>query len=80
MDPHQIETQDPDPHPYQRKKLDPDLHPHQSKLVPDPHQFADDKPKCMENEPVRELIYLIFEPSFGRIYQKQKSTVVCCCF
>jgi hypothetical protein len=33
---------DPDPH--QSDKLDPET-------VPDPHQFADDKPKCMEYEP-----------------------------
>ncbi len=25
------------------------------KLDPDPHQFADDKPKCMENEPIWTL-------------------------
>jgi hypothetical protein len=36
--------QDPDPHP--GDKLDPE---------PDPHQFADDKPKCMEYEPIRVL-------------------------
>jgi hypothetical protein len=35
-------------------KLDPD--PDQSdKLDPDPRQFTDDKPKCMENEPIRAL-------------------------
>jgi hypothetical protein len=36
---------DPDPHldPHQSDKLGPD---------PDPHQFADDKPKCMEYEPI----------------------------
>ncbi len=39
-DPHQIERYDPDPH--QSDKLDPG---------PDPHQFADDEPNCMENEP-----------------------------
>jgi hypothetical protein len=42
----------------------PDLHPHQIKiririkiykLDPDPHQFADVKPKCMEYEPVLAL-------------------------
>jgi hypothetical protein len=28
------------------------VHPHQSeKLDPDPYQFADNKPKCMEYEP-----------------------------
>ncbi len=32
---------DPDSH--QSDKLDPDL---------DPHKFADDKPKCMEEEPI----------------------------
>jgi hypothetical protein len=44
VDPHQIERKDldPDPHPRQSDKLDPD---------PDSHQFADDKPKCMESEP-----------------------------
>jgi hypothetical protein len=37
--------QDPDQHPDPHKsdKLDPD---------PDPHQFADDKPKIMEYEPI----------------------------
>jgi hypothetical protein len=30
---------------------DPDLH-QNDKLDPDPHQCADDKPKCMENEPI----------------------------
>jgi hypothetical protein len=39
MDPHQIERQDPDP--FQSDKLD-----------PDPHQLADDKPKCVEDEPI----------------------------
>jgi hypothetical protein len=36
-------NQDPNPHPdpHQSDKLDPDL-----------HQFADDKPKCMEYEPI----------------------------
>ncbi len=41
-DPHQIERYDPDPH--QSDKLDPGPD-------PDPHQFADDEPNCMENEP-----------------------------
>jgi hypothetical protein len=42
---------DPDPH--QSDKLDPDAHPdpHQSDKL-DPLQFADDKPKCMEYEPI----------------------------
>jgi hypothetical protein len=45
--------------------LDPDLHPHQSdKLDPDPHLFADDKPKCMQNEPILAL-FQGFEPLFG---------------
>jgi hypothetical protein len=40
---------DPDPHQIERQ----DLHPSQSdKLDPDPHQVADDKPKCMEYEPI----------------------------
>ena len=32
-----------DPDPYQIERKDP---------YPDPHQFADDKPKCMEYEPI----------------------------
>jgi hypothetical protein len=45
----------PDPHHF--GNLDPhlDLHPHQHDkldLEPDPHQLADDKPKCMEYEPI----------------------------
>jgi hypothetical protein len=34
---------------------DPNLDPHQSDNLdsdPDPHQFIDDKPKCMEHEPI----------------------------
>jgi hypothetical protein len=31
---------------------------------PDPHQFADDKPNCMENEPISAL-FQGFEPLFG---------------
>jgi hypothetical protein len=49
-DPHKIERKFP--HPHQSDKVDP--HPHQSdELYPDsdPHQFADDKLKCMEYEP-----------------------------
>jgi hypothetical protein len=50
LDPH------PDSHPHQLKiririkiyTLDPELD-------PDPHQFADFKPKCMEYEPILEL-------------------------
>ncbi len=40
-----VNNQDADPHPHQSVKLDP---------VPDPnpHHFADDKPKCMEYEPI----------------------------
>jgi hypothetical protein len=64
---------DPDPLPHQRDKLDPDPHPHQSDkldLDPDlyPHQFADPKSKCMENEPIRALfkfLSLYLEASFG---------------
>jgi hypothetical protein len=42
--------------------MDPD--PHQSdKLAPDPHQFADDKPKYMEYEPIRTL-FQGFKPLF----------------
>jgi hypothetical protein len=36
-------NQDPDPH--QNDKLDPEPD-------PDMHQFADDKPKCMEYKPI----------------------------
>jgi hypothetical protein len=57
MDPHQIERKDPDPcpHPHLSCKLDPDPDPdpHQrDNLDPDPQQFADDKPKCMECDPI----------------------------
>jgi hypothetical protein len=51
MDPHKIERYEPDPH--QSDKLDPD--PHQSDKLKsdlDPHQFADDKPKRIEYEPI----------------------------
>jgi hypothetical protein len=42
-----------DPHHFGNLDPDPQLDPHQShKLDPDPHQFADDKPNCMEYEPV----------------------------
>jgi hypothetical protein len=42
---HKIERGYPDPHPdpHQSDKLDPD---------PYPYQFADNKPKCMEYEPI----------------------------
>ena len=53
MDPRQIERKDP--HPQVSDQLDPDPHPdpHQSdQLDPAPHLFADDKPKCVENEPI----------------------------
>ncbi len=43
--PHQTERQDPDPDPHQSDKLDPDTDPH-------PHKFADEKPKCIEYEPI----------------------------
>jgi hypothetical protein len=57
---------DPNPHPYHFGNLDPrlDPHPHQIKsririrdkldkeADPIPHQLADDKPKCMEYEPI----------------------------
>ncbi len=35
-------------------QLDPDPDPHENsdKLDPAPYQFADDKPKCMEYEPI----------------------------
>ncbi len=34
-------------------------------MDPDPHQFADDKPKCMEQEPIFALFHR-FEPLFAR--------------
>jgi hypothetical protein len=40
---------DPDPH--QSDKLDPDPDQHQSEKL-DPNQFTDDKPKCMDYEPI----------------------------
>ncbi len=46
-DPHHIERQDQNP--LQRDKLYPD--PDKSDKL-DPSQFADDKPNCMENEPI----------------------------
>jgi hypothetical protein len=59
MDPHQIERYDSDPH--QRDKRDPNL---------DPHQFADDKPKCMEYrmsllEDFFQVLCLYFEARSG---------------
>jgi hypothetical protein len=38
-----IRISDPQPDPHQSGKLDPE---------PDPYQFADDKPTCMEYEPI----------------------------
>ncbi len=67
MDPHHFDNLGPDPHPHQikisirvciqRDKLDPEPD-------PDLHQFADDKPKCMEYEPIW-AIFQGFEPLFG---------------
>ena len=45
-DPHQIERKDPDPH-------------QSDKLYPDPHQFADDKPQCIEYEPIRAFFKVL---------------------
>jgi hypothetical protein len=63
---------DPDPYPF--GNLDP--HPYQIKIririrfkiykldsEPDPHQFADVKPKCMEYEPIL-VLFQGFEPFF----------------
>ncbi len=45
-----------DPHHFANLDPHPDLDPHQSdKLDPDPHQFADHKPKCMEYETIWAL-------------------------
>jgi hypothetical protein len=50
LDPHHFGNLDPHPDP------DPHPHPHQIKNPdPDPHQFADDTPKCVENEPILAL-------------------------
>jgi hypothetical protein len=49
---------DPDLH--QSDKLDPDPHPHQSDQQ-DPDQFADDKSKCMEYEPIFKVLSLYLE-------------------
>jgi hypothetical protein len=46
---------DPHPDPHRSDKLDPDSH---------PHQFADDKPKFREFEPILGLIQG-FKPLFG---------------
>jgi hypothetical protein len=64
-----------DPHHFGNLDLHPDQHPHQIKirilishqsdsLDPDPHQFADDKPKCIECESILAL-FQGFEPLFG---------------
>jgi|688.fasta_scaffold1269796_1 hypothetical protein len=54
VDPHQIERLDPDPH--QSDEVDPDAH-QSDKLDPDPnpHHFANHKPKCMVKY---DLLYL----------------------
>ncbi len=56
MDTYQNERKDPNLHQSDKQDPDPDPDPHQSvQLDPDlsPHQFSDDKPKCMKNEPTR---------------------------
>ncbi len=55
LNPHQREKLVQDPDPYQRDKLNPDSN---------THQFADDKPKCMEIDPFRAL-FQGFEPLFA---------------
>jgi hypothetical protein len=43
------------------------MDPHHSDMLypePDPHQFADNKPKCMEYEPILAL-FQGFDPLFG---------------
>ncbi len=45
------ERQAPDPDPHQSDKLDPDPD-RGGKRNPNPDQFVDDKPKCMEYEPI----------------------------
>jgi hypothetical protein len=61
-----------DPHHFGNLDLHPDPHPHQIKiririniykLDPDPHQFSDFKPKCMEYEPILAL-FQGFQPFF----------------
>jgi hypothetical protein len=53
MDPHHFGNLDPhpDPHPHKMKNPHPDTSDNLD-LKPDPHQFADDKPKCVEYEPI----------------------------
>jgi hypothetical protein len=41
---------------------------HQSDMLdpdPDPHKFADDKPKCMEYEPISAVFQGFSRPLFG---------------
>jgi hypothetical protein len=61
-----------DPHHFGNLDPHPDLHPHQIKiririknfkLDPDPHQFTDAKPKCMEYVPILALFHG-FQPFF----------------
>jgi hypothetical protein len=49
------------------KNPDPHMDPHHRDMLypePDPHQFTDDKPKCMEYEPILAL-FQGFDPLFG---------------
>ncbi len=46
-------------------QIHPDLHPEPDL---DPHQFADDKPKCMEYEP----IWALFQEFGAPIFQKNR--------
>jgi hypothetical protein len=66
LDPHQIEKQDP--HQSDKLEVDPYQDSNKKKLDPDPdlgpHQFADDKPKSMEYEPIWAL-FQGFEHLFG---------------
>jgi hypothetical protein len=49
MDPHKFGNMVPHPDPHQNDKLD-------QEQEPDMHQFSDDKPKCMEYEPILAVL------------------------
>jgi hypothetical protein len=59
-DPHHFGNH-PDPHPH-KMKIRIRIHIKIYKLDPDPGQFADIKPKCMEYEPILALFSQGFEP------------------
>jgi hypothetical protein len=68
VDPHHFGNPDPNPHPHRIKiRIRIPIRIHIKvikKLDPNPHHFADDKPKRMEYEPIWAL-FQGFEPLFG---------------